>query len=278
MPELPEVETIVRDIRPHLVGSTLRNPQLFKADVLRDVSRERFLETVTNARVTDVIRRAKHIVVHLQSGPRLLIQLRMTGNLMLVGRRQADALDYVVFRASVGARRSLVYRDVRRLGTITLLNEAGWQAYTERVGPEPLADDFTPDVLGAALAGTRQAVKKAIMDQTRVAGVGNIYANEALFLARIDPSKPGNRLSAAQVGRLHGEIRQVLQRAIERGGTTFRDYRTGTGEIGAYQHVLRVYGRDGEPCFECGTRLHTTHAIDGRATTICWRCQGIDPS
>ena len=278
MPELPEVETIVRDIQPHLVGSTLRNPQLFKADVLRDVSRKRFLGAVSNAPVTEVMRRAKHIVIRLESGARLLIQLRMTGNLLLIGQRKADALDYVVFRAAAGGRRSLVYRDVRRLGTITLLNEADWRAYTERVGPEPLADDFTPDVLGAALAGTKQAVKKAIMDQTRVAGVGNIYANEALFLARIDPSRASNRLSETQVGRLHGEIRHVLQRAIDRGGTTFRDYRTGTGEPGAYQHVLRVYGRNGEPCFECGTRLHTTHAIDGRATTICWRCQGITPS
>jgi len=278
VPELPEVETIVRDLQPHLVGSTLRNPQLFKADVLRGVTRKRFLETVTDARVAELIRRAKHIVVRLQSGPRVLIQLRMTGNLLLLGQREADALDYVVFRASAGARRSLVYRDVRRLGTITLLNESAWRAYTERVGPEPLADDFTPDVLGAALAGTKQAVKKAIMDQTRIAGVGNIYANEALFLARIDPSRPGNRLSAAQVERLHVEIRQVLQRAIDQGGTTFRDYRTGTGELGAYQHALRVYGRGGEPCFECGTKLHTTHAIDGRATTICWRCQGFNPS
>ena len=123
------------------------------------------------------------------------------------------------------------------------------------------------------LRATRQAVKKAIMDQRRIAGVGNIYANEALWRARIDPSRPGRALRREEGRALYGAIREVLTEAIEGGGTTFRDYRNGTGQPGSFQGALAVYGRHGEPCLRCGTRLHTTHAVDARATTICWRCQ-----
>lgn len=279
MPELPEVETIVRDLQPHLTGQKIRNPQLLKSDILRGVSSRRLLGSIRNVRVQDVTRRAKHIVILLESGQRVIIQLRMTGNLILYERRLRPAdLDYVVFRASVGQGRSLVFRDVRRLGTIMLLDESAWHAYTGRIGVEPMGDEFTPDALRAVLRTTRQAIKKGIMDQTRVAGVGNIYANEALFLAGIDPSRASNRLSAEEATRLHGTIRSVLQKAIDAGGTTVRDYRTGTGQPGSFQHVLQVYGREGDPCVSCGTRLVTTHEIDGRATTFCWRCQGNNTS
>ncbi len=123
------------------------------------------------------------------------------------------------------------------------------------------------------MQGTRQAIKKAIMDQRRLAGVGNIYASEALFGARIDPSRRTDQLTRDEFRRLHRSVRSVLRAAIARKGTTVRDYRTGTGEEGAFQHYLRVYGRGGLPCLVCGTLLTTTHAIDGRTTTFCWRCQ-----
>jgi formamidopyrimidine-DNA glycosylase len=167
-----------------------------------------------------------------------------------------------------------VYQDVRRLGAIHLLDERAWGVYTGRIGREPLEPGFDLAGFRAALGGTTQAIKKVLMDQRRLAGVGNIYANEALFLARVDPSRPANRLDAAATARLFGAVRDVLEGAIGARGTTVRDYRTGTGQAGGYQFALRVYDRAGEPCVRCGTRLATTHAIDGRQTTFCWRCQG----
>ncbi|MEE8193066.1 MAG: bifunctional DNA-formamidopyrimidine glycosylase/DNA-(apurinic or apyrimidinic site) lyase [Gemmatimonadales bacterium] len=275
MPELPEVETIVRDLRPRLTGRTLTNPKLHHSDVLRRVSKPRLLRTLHRNRVGAVNRRAKHVVVELESGHRLVIQPRMTGNFMVYDRRLRVAeRRYVVLEAAIGGGERFVFRDVRRLGTVWLLDEKGWESYTARIGPEPLADDFTADVFVERIGGTRQAIKKAIMDQRLLAGVGNIYANEALFKAGIDPSRRSDRIERADLERLYGIVRNVLEDAIAAKGTTVRDYRTGTGETGTFQDVLEVYGRGGEPCPRCGAQLATTHAIDGRATTFCWRCQG----
>ena len=275
MPELPEVETIVRDLRPRLTGRTLTNPKLHHSDVLRRVSKPRLLRTLHRNRVGAVNRRAKHVVVELESGHRLVVQPRMTGNLIVYDRRLRVAeRRYVVLEAAIGSGERFVYSDVRRLGTIWLLDEKGWESYTARIGPEPLADDFTADVFVERIGGTRQAIKKAIMDQRLLAGVGNIYANEALFKAGIDPSRRSDRIERADLERLYGIVRNVLEDAIAAKGTTVRDYRTGTGETGTFQDVLEVYGRGGEPCPRCGAQLATTHAIDGRATTFCWRCQG----
>jgi formamidopyrimidine-DNA glycosylase len=162
---------------------------------------------------------------------------------------------------------------VRRLGTILLLDDKEWRRYDAAIGPEPLDDDFSPERLGAALQRSRQAVKKVIMDQRHLAGVGNIYANEALFAAGIDPSKPASRLTPDDHQRLHQEIRRILSAAIRSNGTTFRDYRTGTGEPGNFQLELLVYGREGEACRTCGTRLTGTHSIDARITVFCHYCQ-----
>jgi formamidopyrimidine-DNA glycosylase len=200
----------------------------------------------------------------------------MSGALLIYDRPLTpDERRYTVLTARLGKTSVFVYRDVRRLGTILLLDEAAWGAYTARIGPEPLADDFDAAALARCLAGSRQAVKKVIMDQHRVAGVGNIYANEALFRARIDPSLPSNRLDQHAVSRLHRAIRSVLSQAISAQGTTFRDYRTGTGKRGSFQFRLHVYGREGLPCRRCGSTLAITHAIDARATTFCWRCQQV---
>ncbi len=275
MPELPEVETIVRDLAPRLTGRTLRSPRLFRSDVLHRVSRRKLLVTLSRNRIEEVSRRAKHAVFRLKSGHRLVIQPGMTGRLLVYQRPLTpDERRYVVLDARLGDRTRFVYRDVRRLGTILLLDEPAWRSYTARIGPEPLAAEFDVAALTAQLAGTRQAIKKVVMDQRKLAGVGNIYANEALFRARIDPSRPANRLAPDAVARLHREVRAVLSEAITAQGTTLRDYRTGTGQRGAFQFALHVYGRGGEPCVRCGTTLETTHLIDGRATTFCWRCQG----
>lgn len=274
MPELPEVETIVRDLAPRLTGQVLRSPRLLKSDVLRRVSPQRLLATVARNRIVDVTRRAKHVVLRFASGHRVVVQPGMTGNLLIYDRSLTAAeRRYAVFLARLDGKATFVYRDVRRLGRVWLLDEAGWRSYAARIGPEPLAPDFDQEAFAARFRGTRQAVKKALMDQHRLAGVGNIYANEALFRAGIDPSRPANRLGPEALARLYREVRAVLTEAIRAQGTTFRDYRTATGERGGFQVALHVYGRGGQPCTRCGTILQTTHLIDGRATTFCWRCQ-----
>ena len=274
MPELPEVETIVRELAPRLEGCRFARVQLNKSDVLRRVSKQRLIKTLHGNTVDEVTRRAKHAVFRLASGHRLIIQPRMTGSLVVHERALTrDEAKYAVLVCTLSDGRRFVYRDVRRLGTIWLLNEKGWGAYTGRIGPEPLEDTFTPFVFAQRLRKTRVAVKKAIMDQRRLAGVGNIYANEALFDARIDPSKPTNKLSLEEFARLHAAIVDVLQRALASSGTTLRDYRTGTGERGRFQFELRVYGRQRQPCVRCGKKLVLTHTIDLRATTFCPYCQ-----
>ena len=274
MPELPEVETIVRDVGPRLVGRRIRSARLTKTDVLRGVSRPRLVRTLTGNTVRTASRRAKHAVFLLESGHRMIVQPRMTGSLIVYDRPLSrEETRYAVLICSLAGGGLFVYRDVRRLGTVWLLDERGWSAYTARLGPEPLEPEFTPAILAGALSGTRAAVKKAIMDQRRLAGVGNIYANEALFDARIDPSRPANRLATAEIETLHAAIVEILRRALRASGTTVRDYRTGTGEPGSFQLELKVYDRGGEPCVRCGRRLVTTHAIDLRQTTLCAFCQ-----
>jgi formamidopyrimidine-DNA glycosylase len=273
MPELPEVETIVRELRPRVVGRTLRQVALSHDDVLRGTTRRRLVRALEGATVRGLRRRAKHAVFDLGER-RLVVQPGMTGSLIVHERPLTpDQRRYAVLSARLDNGRRLVYRDVRRLGTLLLLDDRAWKAYDAAIGPEPLERSFTPERLAEILGSSRQAVKKVLMDQRHLAGVGNIYANEALFAAGIDPSRAANRVRPDEVPRLHAEIKRILEAAIVSNGTTFRDYRTGTGERGNFQLELFVYGRDGEPCKVCGTRLTGTHAIDGRISVLCHRCQ-----
>jgi formamidopyrimidine-DNA glycosylase len=273
MPELPEVETMVRDIRPALIGRQLGRVSLSHDDILWGVSRRRLIRDLSGATVRGVTRRAKHAVLDL-GDERLVVQPGMTGSLIVYDRLLTpEERRYAVLRAPLDDGGELVYRDVRRIGKLRLLDQRGWHRFSDTIGPEPLADDFTPEGLGEVLRTSRQAVKKVLMDQRHLAGVGNIYANEALFAAGIDPSKPARKLGPDDHRRLHAELRRILQAAIDSSGTTVRDYRTGTGEPGSFQLELLVYGREGEPCRRCGTRLTGTHEIDARITVFCHRCQ-----
>jgi formamidopyrimidine-DNA glycosylase len=273
MPELPEVETIVRDLQPLVVGRRIVRATLSHEDVLRGTTRRRLTRRLAGKMIRGVFRRAKHAVFELDSH-RLVIQPGMTGSLTVHRRKLSPAESrYAVLRAGLDRGGELVYTDVRRLGTILLLDDKEWELYDRALGPEPLDPAFTAEQLGEALSRSRQAVKKVLMDQHYLAGVGNIYANEALFAAGIDPSKPASRLGAEDHLRLHAQIRRILTAAIRSNGTTFRDYRTGTGEPGNFQLELLVYGREGEPCRQCGTRLTGTHAIDARISVFCHRCQ-----
>ena len=273
MPELPEVETIVRDLRPRLVGRTFGTVTLSHDDVLRGTTRRRLLGGLRGATVRGLTRRAKHAIFDL-GARRLVVQPGMTGSLVVHDQPlTADERRYAVLTTELDDGGRMVYRDVRRLGTLLLLDEAGWRAYDGAIGPEPLDASFTASDLGRIFARSRQAVKKVLMDQRHLAGVGNIYANEALFAAGVDPSRTAGSLSTTETARIHTEVRRILNAAILSQGTTFRDYRTGTGESGNFQLELFVYGREGQPCRRCGTRLAGTHAIDARITVFCHRCQ-----
>jgi len=273
MPELPEVETMVRDLRPRVVGHRFDRVTLSHDDILRGVTKRGLLSSLRGATVRSVTRRAKHAVLDL-GGRRLVVQPGMTGNLIHYARPLTDAeARYAVLRATIDDGTELVYRDIRRIGTLLLLDDADWRDYDAALGPEPLDPALDAARFGRIFAGSRQAVKKVLMDQRKVVGVGNIYANEALFAAGIDPSKPAHRLTADDHARLLGEVQRILRAAIDSQGTTFRDYRTGTGQPGSFQLELAVYGREGEPCRACGTRLAHTHDIDARITVFCHRCQ-----
>lgn len=273
MPELPEVETIVRDIRPELVGRRILSARLEHDDVLREVSRRGLLAGLRGASVRNVFRRAKHAVIETATR-RLVIQPGMTGSLMVLDRPPTPReRAYAVLTAKLDNGRLLIFHDVRRFGTLLWLDARGWNEYTAGIGPEPLDAAFTPRVLSGILGRSRAAVKKVLMDQGALAGVGNIYAQEALFAAGIDPSKPAREVSRPAVRRLHGQLRRILAAAIESEGTTVRDYRTGTGKSGSFQFELLVYQREGEPCVRCGTPLAGTHAIDARITVFCHHCQ-----
>jgi formamidopyrimidine-DNA glycosylase len=273
VPELPEVETIVRDIRPELVGRKFISASLSHTDVLRGVTRARLIKELAGREVRAVFRRAKHAVIDL-GDRRLVIQPGMTGALLVYSQRPTGrAARYNVLTVRMNDGRYLVYEDVRRLGTILLLSIRQWTSYDRGIGPEPLAPDYTVSDFAAGLGRSRQAIKKVLMDQKYIAGVGNIYANEALFAAGIDPSKPASKVSTQSYARLFAELRRILELAIASQGTTIRDYRTGTGESGSFQLELLVYGREHQPCRRCGSRLVGTHDIDARITVFCYRCQ-----
>ncbi|MDQ2670817.1 MAG: DNA-formamidopyrimidine glycosylase [Gemmatimonadota bacterium] len=277
MPELPEVETIVQDLRPAVTGRTITRARLSHDDVLRGVTRAGLERGLVHATIRTVTRRAKHAIFELHTahgGRRLVVQPGMTGALLTYDRPLTDdEKRYAVLRAAFDGGGELVYRDVRRLGTLLLLDDAGWRAYDGALGPEPLDDAFTFLAMAESFQRSRQAIKKVLMDQRFVVGVGNIYANEALFAAGIDPSRPASSVSLEEYALLHHEVRRILAAAITHRGTTFRDYVTGVGDEGGFQFELFVYGREGQPCRICGTRLAGTHLIDGRTTVFCHRCQ-----
>jgi formamidopyrimidine-DNA glycosylase len=213
-------------------------------------------------------------VLDLSTGDHLVVQPRFTGALLIdAGDLPARERAYSTVELSLDDGRSIHYRDIRRLGTLSLMRSDRFERYSSALGIEPLDPAFTADHLSVLLRGSRQAVKKVLMDQRAIAGIGNIYANEALWRARIDPSRAATRVSTEEAARLHTAIVDVLEESIAARGTSFRDYRDANGERGGFVERLAVYGRAGEACPRCGTRLVGTHAIDGRMTVLCARCQ-----
>lgn len=271
MPELPEVETIARDLAPRLAGTRVVDVRIVHADVVAGEP-EAFAEGLRGLHVAEVTRRGKNVVVRMEDDSRLVVNLGMTGRLVTSDAPRAAELGHVAVRFLLHDGRDLLYDDTRRFGLLQHMGPGEWLERDAALGAEPLADDFSGDRLWRLLKRTRSPVRNALLDQYRVAGIGNIYALEALHRAGIRPTRRGHRITRREAHRLRDAIRDVLARAIEHRGTTFSDYRDASGEAGGFQSLLRVYGREGEPCATCGTPVKRT-TLTNRGAFYCPECQ-----
>ncbi|WP_374711903.1 bifunctional DNA-formamidopyrimidine glycosylase/DNA-(apurinic or apyrimidinic site) lyase [Symbiobacterium terraclitae] len=272
MPELPEVETVRRTLYPRVVGRRIERVEVLTRRQIYYPDADTFVAELEGATFTDIGRRGKYLLFSL--GPALLVaHLRMSGHLYVTepGRSRTKHL-HVVFHLDDGME--LRYDDQRKFGGFHLLgpDRQGMPPGLANLGPEPLSDEFTPEALAAALAGRRTPVKAALLNQALVAGLGNIYADEALFCARIHPARQAASLAPDEVVRLHGCIRRVLTAAVEKRGTTFSLYRDGEGNEGDMYDELQVFDRTGQPCPICATPIVKV-VVAQRGTHFCPRCQ-----
>jgi formamidopyrimidine-DNA glycosylase len=271
VPELPEVETIRSRLAPGLVGRRFEHVEIADARLTRPESPEAVAAELAGERVADVRRRGKYLIFEFESGRHLLIHLRMTGSLEHPATDGTDP--YRRARITLDDASDIAYRDVRRFGTWLLLEPGELDEYLDaRIGGEPFDAAFTTATLARALAGRTAPIKAAVLDQKAVAGVGNIYADEALWRARIHPLRPAGELERAQLSELRKAIRKTLELGIARQGATLRDFRDSRGRRGRMQLEFRVYGREGEPCDRCGTPIAKIRAA-GRGTWYCPSCQ-----
>lgn len=271
MPELPEVETIARSLGPRLQGRVVAGIDLLYGPLLRRGG-PKALEGLRGRRILGVRRRGKMLIIECQDDRALVFHLKMTGQFLFMAEEAPrDKHDRLVVRFEDG-RDELRFRDVRKFGFLLCLEGRAESACGElaRLGPEPL--DIGPEAFAALLKGRRARIKAFLLDQERLAGIGNIYADEMLFDAGIHPQTPAQRITGPAAARLYDSMRRILRRAIEANGSTLRDYRDADGRAGSFQELHQVYGRDGEPCPRCGAAIKRT-VVAGRGTHFCPRCQ-----
>ena len=293
MPELPEVETIAADLRPHLVGRTVLRCELLFPTIVRHPEPEVFIDSIVDQRITSVGRRGKYILIRLVDDLLLVVHLGMSGQLRLVKPETplANHTHAVLALSGVGATSpspafggdfpaergrgmELRYRDPRRFGRLLLGTEAALREARAMppLGPEPIDPSFGADDMYQRFRRRRTSLKAILLDQSTIAGVGNIYADESLHRARLRPDRIAGSLSKKSLRRLHEALRESLLIAIQNRGSSVDTYRDAWGEFGAQQEKLQVYGRAGEPCFTCGRPLSLVR-IAGRSSVFCRRCQ-----
>lgn len=272
MPELPEVETVRAQLAPVLTGRTFEAVEILDPRLVRPYEPTEIAAELTGERVTAVERRGKYLIVRFESLRVLLIHLRMTGSLRHSDRALAeDPHRRAVVRLDDGS--DVSYRDVRRFGTWLLLEPGELEPYLlQKLGDEPLDGLFTAARLGEKLARRKAPIKAALLDQRTLAGMGNIYVDEALWRARLHPLRPAESLDRNELRRLHRAVRAALEAGIARQGSTLRDYALPDGSAGSMQEEFKVYGRGGEPCGRCGTPIANTR-VAGRGTWFCPACQ-----
>ncbi|MCX7558157.1 bifunctional DNA-formamidopyrimidine glycosylase/DNA-(apurinic or apyrimidinic site) lyase [Sulfitobacter sp. F26204] len=282
MPELPEVETVMRGLSPAMTGVVIVHAEVNRPD-LRWPFPERMAERLTGQTVKQLRRRSKYILADLSSGESLLIHLGMSGRMLVSGdplgqfvheHPAAEKHDHVVLHMDNGAR--ITFNDPRRFGAMDLLDTvtAAQHKLLASIGPEPLGNDFHEAQLINAFAGRKTPVKSALLDQRLVAGLGNIYVCEALYRAGIHPARKAGHISKSRVASLVPIIRDVLGAAIEAGGSSLKDFRRADGELGYFQHSFDVYGREGDRCRtpECTEQIKRIVQA-GRSTFYCSQCQ-----
>jgi formamidopyrimidine-DNA glycosylase len=275
MPELPEVETIRLALEPHVVGRTFERVEIDDSRLVRPFEPVAVAAELEGERVSALDRRGKYLVVRFESGRVLLIHLRMTGSLRHApgGALGDDPHRRAVVKLDDGS--GVAYRDVRRFGTWHLLEPHEVDDYLgRRLGGEPLERAFTAKRLGDRLAGRRAPLKAALLDQRTVAGLGNIYVDEALWRSQLHPLREAGTLDADELARLTKAIRAALRAGIARQGASLRDYSQPDGRRGRAQERFRVYGRAGEPCPRCGTPIDKIR-VGGRGTWYCPSCQRL---
>jgi formamidopyrimidine-DNA glycosylase len=273
VPELPEVETVRRRLEPVLVGRRFERVEIADPRLTRPEDPTEVAAELTGERVVALDRRGKYLVVRFESGRVLLIHLRMTGTLLhsQMGRPADVPHQRAVVNLDDGS--DVVYRDVRRFGTWLLVEPHGLDPYLDqRLGGEPLGRTFTTKLLAGRLANRKAPVKAALLDQRTLAGLGNIYVDEALWRARIHPLRPARELEREEVRALRDGIKRALEMGIRRQGATLSDYRQPDGRPGSMQKEFKVYGRLGEACDRCGTPIEKTR-VAGRGTWYCPTCQ-----
>jgi formamidopyrimidine-DNA glycosylase len=273
VPELPEVETVRRQIAPVLEGATITRAEITDVRLTRPVDPDVVADALVGERIATVERRGKYLLCQLESGRTLVVHLRMTGSLRHAAAGGLPADPHRRARLVLDTGAEIGYRDVRRFGTWELLDDGHLRPYlASRLGPEPLAASFSASRLALLLEDRRAPIKAFLLDQRRIAGVGNIYADEALWRARIHPLRPAGGLERDEVSRLHRALRAALRRGVELQGSTLRDYGTPDGSAGRMQREFHVYGRLGEPCDRCGRPIERT-VVAGRGTWLCSHCQ-----
>lgn len=285
MPELPEVETVRLGLAPTLEGARIARVELNRRD-LRFPFPDRFAGRLEGARIDALTRRGKYMIAPLSTGESLILHLGMTGRFSIADApRQPGAFYYAappdpthdhvrITLGQAGASRVVIYNDPRRFGFMDLVPSADIEtsAHFGGMGPEPLSDAFTPQVLQAALKGKAAPAKAALLDQRVVAGLGNIYVCEALFRAGVSPKRKAGTIAAPRIEMLHAAILDVLREAIAVGGSTLRDFAAANGAAGGFQERFRVYDREGEPCRRCGGSIKRL-VQSGRSTFYCGKCQ-----
>lgn len=280
MPELPEVETVRRGLAPHLEGHVIARAEARRPDLRWRLPPD-LVQMLTGARVLTLRRRSKYLLADLEGRGTLLMHLGMSGRLLVEGAGTAafhrdpailPRHDHVVLETDAGT--TITFNDARRFGMVDLIREGGDHPLLAHLGPEPLDAGFDADYLTARLKGRRVPIKQALLDQRIVAGLGNIYVSEALHRAGIDPRRAAGSLGGSAVAALIGHIRDVLHDAIAAGGSSLRDHRQATGELGYFQHSFRVYGRAEQPCPTPGCGGTIARIVQsGRSSYFCPACQ-----
>jgi formamidopyrimidine-DNA glycosylase len=273
VPELPEVETIRRQLAPSLDGRRLARVEVLDPRWCAPAPPEAITDALSGRAIERTGRRGKYLILSLEDDVHLVMHLRMTGNLLLAEAGDEEPA-HLRARMTLDNGAKLLFVDVRRFGTgdVLLGSDALAEYFASRLGVEPLSPDFTADALRAQARGRKQPVKAFLLTQERVAGVGNIYADEALFRARIHPLRPVGKLRRAQIEALRDAVVETLEAGIDAKGASIDDYRHLDGARGSFQERFLVHTREGEPCPRCGTTIRKLRAA-GRGTYVCPKCQ-----